>query len=221
MPGERAKAIESDGAVLVERGHDGGQDLAQHRPILLLRSRTPPQLLKRLSAGRRRQSLLHALLEVGPHRPLLRDAVALEAADVDADGNLACGVDPEATDEPVARLELLEHVEVHVRVLRTVELDPRQELVQASVVKPGVTHVVVRQQLGNVREVALYPDLLAVAVEDLRLAHITASRPTVKPGGRSPRRSSASSTPGTYASRERASWRIVSSWPDAPRRTSW
>src|SRR3954452_22364646 len=40
-----------------------------------------------------------------------------------------------------------------------------------------------------------------------------ASSPTVRPGGSSQSFSSASNTPGTYASRENASWRIVSSCP--------
>src|SRR5581483_7578713 len=47
------------------------------------------------------------------------------------------------------------------------------------------------------------------------------SRPTVTPGGSSPSLASASSTPGTNASREVVSWRIVSVWPRPPRITSW
>ena len=43
----------------------------------------------------------------------------------------------------------------------------------------------------------------------------------MSPGGKLRRRSSASSTPGTNASRENVSWRIVSSWPSPPRSTSW
>ena len=48
------------------------------------------------------------------------------------------------------------------------------------------------------------------------------SSPTVRPGGRlASSRSSASSTPGTNASRENVSCRIVSSWPSPPNSTSW
>ena len=43
----------------------------------------------------------------------------------------------------------------------------------------------------------------------------------MRPGGRPGSRSSASSTPGTYASRENASCRIVSSWPSPASSTSW
>src|SRR4029077_10704406 len=51
--------------------------------------------------------------------------------------------------------------------------------------------------------------------------HRSASRPTVNPGGSDGSRSSASRTPGTNASREKMSWRIVSSSPGPPRSTSW
>ena len=47
------------------------------------------------------------------------------------------------------------------------------------------------------------------------------SSPTVRPGGSDGSRSSASRTPGTNASRESVSWRIVSSSPGPPSSTSW
>ena len=49
----------------------------------------------------------------------------------------------------------------------------------------------------------------------------SASSPTVSPGGSSCSFSSASSTPGTNASREVVSWRIVSVSPIPPKTTSW
>src|SRR5439155_25598753 len=55
----------------------------------------------------------------------------------------------------------------------------------------------------------------------LLAAQRSVSRPTVRPGGRSRTRSSARRTPGTNASREVVSWRIVSVWPRPPRITSW
>ncbi len=61
----------------------------------------------------------------------------------------------------------------------------------------------------------------AVAALDSRCDHSlgqaarNVSSPTVRPGGSSRTRRTASSTPGTKASREVASWRIVSSWPSA------
>src|SRR6266511_4348880 len=48
-----------------------------------------------------------------------------------------------------------------------------------------------------------------------------ASKPTVRPGGRPRSFSSASITPGTNASRENVSWRIVNSCPSPPKSTSW
>ena len=53
------------------------------------------------------------------------------------------------------------------------------------------------------------------------LALAGASSPTVRPGGRSRTCSSASSTPGTNASREVVSCRIVSVSPAPPKMTSW
>ena len=58
-------------------------------------------------------------------------------------------------------------------------------------------------------------------VAERELDHSSASRPTVSPGGRPRTRSSASSTPGTNASREVVSWRIVRVSPGPPRMTSW
>src|SRR5262249_46706833 len=67
-----------------------------------------------------------------------------------------------------------------------------------------------RQQLGQ------------VALADARdLDHSSASSPIVSPGGSSCTFSSASSTPGTNASRENVSCRIVSICPSVPKTTSW
>src|SRR5437588_2694309 len=52
-------------------------------------------------------------------------------------------------------------------------------------------------------------------------SHRIASSPSVSPGGRVGSFSRASRTPGTNASREVVSCRIVSTWPRPPRSTSW
>src|SRR5205823_8825132 len=69
-----------------------------------------------------------------------------------------------------------------------------------------------RQQLGEVR--------LGDAL-DRQGESSSRSSPTVRPGGKVASFSSASSTPGTNASRENVSCRMVSSWPSPPSKTSW
>src|SRR5581483_6275043 len=83
---------------------------------------------------------------------------------------------------------------------------------------------------GRARQRQCVPALPAEAMADRVLGaaggadhpvYISESSPTVKPGSMPGSLSSASRTPGVYASRERASWRIVSVSPGPPRMTAW
>ena len=81
--------------------------------------------------------------------------------------------------------------------------------------------LLVEQRLGIARAGAggAPPPRLARSPRRARSEQL--SSPTVTPGGSPPSFVSASSTPGTNASREVVSWRIVSSSPSPPRITSW
>src|SRR4051794_8973307 len=121
--------------------------------------------------------------------------------------------------EPAAELDEPEATHVRQRLgergRRRPELGPvRQELVLRE-------RVLVDQRLGRfgAQQVELHlPDPQPLLAEG---SQSNASRPTVRPGGSEETRSTARSTPGTNASREVASWRIVSSSPAPPRSTSW
>ena len=132
----------------------------------------------------------------------------------------ACGGDERGQPEPAAELDHAHPVEPFrqrgdERRRRRPQLRPvRQELVVSE-------RVLVEELLGCLRakeRERQRSDANRVLDE---AAQSSASRPTVTPAGSVPSRSSASRTPGTYASRDIASCRIVNSSPGPPSRTSW
>ena len=136
-----------------------------------------------------------------------RDAGAPRCRHERGDAQAAAELDDRQTDEVVG--QRLGEPDTRGPELRPV----RHELVDG---EAGLIDE--RLGVGRPQDHELEPPDLEPVLDEVQSS---ASSPTVTPGGSPATLEIASSTPGTNASRELVSWRIVSVSPRPPRITSW